>query len=249
MITIKDKSALNAMKRTGRLLASLFNSLGAYVNPQVTTEQIDLVIADYLKHHNLISCSKGYMGYKHVSCISVNDVVVHGVPHKDIKLVSGDLVKIDVCASFNGYCADMARCFFVDYAPGKALELVTVAQESLDEGINKAQIGARLSDISAQIQKTVEAHGFGVIREFAGHGIGEKMHEAPEILNYGKAGRGPLIKAGMAFAIEPMITMNDYRVYVESDGWTVKTCDKGLAAHVEDTVIITENGPEIITRL
>ncbi len=248
MINIKDKNAFIKMRKTGELLARMFSSLQNVIQQGITTEQIDGFIADYLNQHNLVSCTKGYMGYKHVSCISVNEVVVHGIPNNTY-VNSGDLVKVDVCASFNGYCADMARGFFIGDAQEDAVKLMNIAQKSLDAGINKAQIGNRLTDISFAIQQVVEGAGFGVVRDFAGHGIGKKMHEAPEILNYGSPGRGPVIRQGMAFAIEPMITMGDYHVVIERDGWTVKTRDKSLAAHVEDTVIITENGPEIITRL
>ncbi len=188
------------------------------------------------------------MGYAHVSCISVNEVVVHGIPSKCIILKSGDLVKVDVCASWSGYCADMARSYFIGTPDKKALQLVEVAKRALDKGIAQAKPGNRIGDISAAIQKEVEKHGFGVVRDFAGHGIGKQMHEDPEILNVGKAGAGPVIQVGMAFAIEPMITLGDYRVFVEKDNWTVKTRDNSLAAHVEDTVVVTLNGPKVITR-
>lgn len=187
------------------------------------------------------------MGYRHVSCISVNDVVVHGVPHADCILQLGDLVKIDVCASWNGYCADMARSFFVGQSSEQAQKLVDVAYQALKKGIDQARVGNRLSDISSAIQQEVEKHGFGVVRDFAGHGIGKNMHEAPEIVNYGKPGKGPVLKEGMTFAIEPMITAGKYNVYVANDGWTVKTVDRSLAAHVEDTIAITNAGPVILT--
>lgn len=249
MITIKSNYARERMGQAGRLLAELFIALEEWIEPGITTLMIDTYIDEYLKRNKLISSSKGYMGYKHASCISVNDEVVHGVPKEDMKITHGDLVKIDVCASYDGYCADMARSFFLGDAPEDVVEFMQVAQSALDKGIKKAQPGKRISDISAAIQMEVEMHGFGVVREFAGHGIGKKMHEEPEILNYGKPGVGPVIQPGMAFAIEPMITMGDFRVYVLKDGWTVKTVDKSLAAHVEDTVIVTEQGPDIITRL
>jgi methionyl aminopeptidase len=143
----------------------------------------------------------------------------------------------------------MARCFFIGEVLPAARHLAEVAQLALQKGIKKAIVGGFLSDISAQIQEEVEKHGYGIVREFAGHGIGKKMHEEPELLNYGKAGRGPRLRAGMALAIEPMITQGNYAVKILSDGWTVVTADKSLAAHVEDTVIITEAGPHVITRL
>lgn len=249
MIILKDATAIQKMKVAGKLLAEMFNDLEFVLKESISTLDVDTWIAQWLRKHDLTSKSQGYMGYRHVSCISVNDEVVHGIPRIDNKLVAGDLIKIDVCASWSGYSADMARCFFVDniFTPEAKL-LVDTAYSSLNKGIEQAIVGNRLSDISAAIQKEVEAAGFGVVRDFAGHGIGKKMHEDPEILNFGLPGNGPLIKAGMTFALEPMITMGDYSVHIAHDGWTAKTKDKSLAAHVEDTIVVTENGPEIITR-
>ncbi len=249
MITIKNVYAQERMAITGRLLAELFEILKDWIEPGMTTLQVDAYIDQYTQKNKMISCTKGYHGYKHASCISVNDVVVHGVPGDTTQLVPGDLIKIDVCASYEGYCADMARPFFLGTPSKEVAQFLEAAQEALDQGISCARAGERLGTLSAKIQQVVEERGYGVVREFAGHGIGKKMHEAPEILNYGKAGCGPVIKSGMAFAIEPMITMGNHRVYILDDGWTVKTVDKSLAAHVEDTVIVTDHGPKIITRL
>lgn len=248
MIIIKNKDTIRKMEETGQLLLQLFEIIDQQLVAGVNTLEIDTWIGKELQKRKLVSQAKGYKGYKHFSCISVNNVVVHGVPDAKTVLKSGDLVKVDICAAFNGYCADMARSFFVGTALPQAHKLVTVAQQSLDKGIEQARAGNRLSDISAAIQAEVERHGFGVVRDFAGHGIGKKMHEEPEILNYGKAGTGPILRVGMTFAIEPMITMGNYEVFVEDDGWTVKTADKSLAAHVEDTIVITENEPKILTR-
>jgi methionyl aminopeptidase len=249
MITIKDNQAIEKMATAGRLLAQMLENIKELLVPDISTLELDTWIASYLKQHNLVSSTKGFMGYKHSSCISVNDEVVHGVPEATKKIKQGDLVKIDVCASFNGYCADMARCFFVGAGSAEAQEFVAAAYSALDKGIEQAVVGRRLTDISAAIQAEVEHYNYGIVREFAGHGIGKKMHEDPEILNYGKPGCGPVLKAGMAFAIEPMITMGKHSIYIMRDGWTVKTVDKSLAAHVEDTVVITQQGPRIITRL
>lgn len=245
----KSLHAINSMKTAGSHLAEIFAVMPEQIVAGISTAFLDSWIANELKKRSMISQSMGYHGYRHVSCISVNDEVVHGVPSDSKILKTGDLVKVDVCASWGGYCADMARCFFVDGSNQEAQRLVDVAYASLDKGIEQALVGKRIGDISAAIQREVERHGFGVVRDFAGHGIGKKMHEDPEILNYGQPGRGPLIKAGMAFAIEPMITLGSYEVVVLKDGWTAKTVDNSLAAHVEDTVIVTENGPIITTRL
>ena len=248
MIHIKNNISIQKMAKTGSLLSEILATVDHLVRPGVSTAEIDAWIELQLKEKNLVSSCKGYMGYQHVSCISVNDEVVHGVPRSTTILQLGDLVKVDVCASLNGYCADMARSFFVGEPSEQAKKLVVVAQQALNKGIEKARAGNRLSDISYAIQQEVEKHGFGVVREFAGHGIGKNMHEDPEVLNYGKPGMGPLLREGMTLAIEPMITFGKYDVYVTEDEWTVKTVDKSLAAHVEDTVAITNGEPMILTR-
>ncbi len=249
MIPIKNKAAFAKMEMAGKLLAETMQIALQQIQPGVSTLDIDAVITKTLVHKGLKSSTIGYMGYRHASCISVNAEVVHGVPSAKKNLKNGDVVKIDLCASWNGYCADMARTVFVGIVPESAHRLVEVAQSALDKGIAKACPGNRLGDISFSIQQEVEKHGFGVVRDFAGHGIGKKLHEEPELLNYGRAGQGPVLRVGMALAIEPMITEGDYEVYVAQDGWTVLTKDKSLAAHVEDTVLITENGPKVVTRL
>jgi len=249
MITLKNKASIAKMEEAGQLLVEIFDALPIIMKPGMSTLDIDSWIAVELKKRNLTSKTKGYGSYQHVSCIAVNDEVVHGVPvaHKIIKL--GDLVKVDICASFKGYCADMARSFIIGKASNAAIQkLIDVTQSALDKGIEKARAGNRLSDISAAIQQEIELHGFGVVRDFAGHGIGKSMHEEPEVLNFGKPGKGPILRAGMAFALEPMATMGSYEVYITDDGWTVKTVDKSLAVHVEDTVVVTDGEPRILTR-
>jgi methionyl aminopeptidase len=248
MISIKNKSAIQKMVEAGKRLSSIFSKLPTVLDVGRSTLEVDHWIARMLVEKGLTSRMKGYQGYQYVSCISINDVVVHGIPHQETRLKEGDLVKIDVCASWQGYCADMARPFFVGTSSSSALKLVSVAQSALDKGIECASVGNRLTDISAAIQTEVERYGFGVVRDFAGHGIGKRMHEDPEILNYGAAGKGPILQQGMAFALEPMITVGKYDVFVDHDNWTVKTVDGSLACHVEDTIIVTHDGPVIITR-
>jgi methionyl aminopeptidase len=248
MITIKNKISLQKMATAGKFLSQIFDEMKEVIKPGISTLELDIWIEEKLKLQGLISQAKGYMGYKHSSCISINDEVVHGVPCKDKFLKDSDLVKVDICVSWKGYCADMARCFFVGDSSDEAKKLVEVAERALSKGISKAVSGARLTDISAAIQEEVEKFGFGIVRDFAGHGIGKKMHEAPEILNFGKPGHGPILRPGMTFAIEPMITLGDYKVFITDDGWTVKTRDKSLAAHVEDTIEVTDGQPKILTR-
>jgi methionyl aminopeptidase len=249
MIVIKDHIAIDCMRRGGALLSEIFDTV---ITPRmkqgVTSLQVDNAVAHALVEAKMKSESLGYMGYKYATCISCNDEVVHGVPSEKKVFKSGDLVKVDVCASWNGYCVDMARSYFIGTPSKELLRLVDVARGALDIGIAKACVGTRLSDISAAIQREVEKHGYGVVRDFAGHGIGKRMHEEPEVPNFGKAGKGPVLQAGMTLAIEPMITERGYHVYIAPDGWTVKTRDRSLAAHVEDTVLITQDEPEVLTR-
>ncbi len=248
MITIKNKMALRKMAQAGSLLADLFQELKLHVQSGVSTGTIDAFIADGLTKRSLVSRTKGYKGYAHVSCISINDEVVHGVPRFDRFLQEGDLVSIDVCASHNGYCADMARTVCVGAVFDQARKLCLAVQQTLDKGIATARAGNHLSDISAAMQQEAERQGFAVVRDFAGHGIGKYMHEDPEILNYGVPGTGPVLQAGMTLALEPMITAGSYKVFIDRDGWTVRTADGSLAAHEEDTVAVTDGEPQVLTR-
>jgi methionyl aminopeptidase len=248
MITIKNKASLRKMAEAGRLLAEICRDVEARLCSGMSTSALDAWIDQEMTKKGLKSKTKGFKGYRHASCISVNDEVVHGVPSESKILKDGDVVKVDICASWEGYCADMARTFFIGTVPEEVRTFAAVAQAALDKGIAQAREGNRLSDISAAIQAEVERHGYGVVRDFAGHGIGKQLHEDPEVLNYGAPGKGPVLRAGMTLAIEPMITMGKYDVYITTDGWTVKTKDNSLAAHVEDTVAITQGDPKILTR-
>src|SRR3989338_5627123 len=224
MIVIKNKSALAKMEMAGKLLAEIFVELKNIIKIGIATIEIDAFIAGRLQKVGLVSAMRGYMGYKYVTCVSVNDVVVHGLPSTQVILKDGDMVKVDIAASWKGYCADMARVFFVGtMITSEAYKLAQVAKDALNCGIKKAYVGNTLGDISHAVQVEVERHGFGVVRDFAGHGIGKHMHEDPEILNYGKPGTGVRLCVGMTFAIEPMITQKSYKVMIEKDGWTVKT--------------------------
>lgn len=248
MIPILNDTSLFKMKISGELLAGIFDVLGQVVEPEVSTGHLDSLIERELGLRQMVSGSKGYMGFKYSSCISLNDEVVHGIPSATRLVSAGDIVKIDICAAYQGFYADMTRTFLVEPVSQQVKDFVAVAYRSLDLGIEKICAGNHLSDISAAIQCEVERHGYGVVRDFAGHGIGKAMHEDPEILNYGVPGKGPRLCKGMGLALEPMITMKGPAVFVTRDRWTVKTVDGSLAAHVEDTVIITDNGPVVITR-
>lgn len=248
MIIIKNKDSIRKMSQAGKLLVEIFEEIKPMIAPGISTLELNNTIERLIKEKGMVSRTKGYMGYRHGSCISLNDEVVHGVPSEHKKLQEGDLVKVDVCASWKDYCADMARSFVVGKTSEEVQRFISNAQRALNKGIEQARPGNRLGDISAAIQAEIEREGFGVVRDFAGHGIGKRMHEEPELLNYGNAGQGPVLRPGMTFAIEPMTTMGNYEVFVTDDGWTVKTIDKSLAAHVEDTVLVTENGPKVLTR-
>ncbi|MGA9530991.1 MAG: type I methionyl aminopeptidase [Candidatus Babeliales bacterium] len=248
MIIIKNKQALLKMREAGKRLAALFQEIASrMIVAGMRAWDLEVWIAQRLSQLELQSKTKGYKGYKYVSCISVNDEVVHGLPTQEKVFKNGDVITVDICASWKGYCADMARSFVIGTNElGK--KLIDVALHSLEAGLCEVRPGNHLSDISAAIQGCVEGQGFGVVRSFAGHGVGKYMHEDPEILNYGKPHRGPRLRQGMTLAIEPMITAGHYDVHIMEDGWTVKTVDGSLAAHVEDTVAVTEDGYEVLTR-
>jgi len=246
---VKSKDAILKMRTAGKLLAGIFEKMKTIVVAGMTTADIDLWIDQELKKAEMISQSKGYKGYKHVSCISLNDVIVHGIPSKNIIIKDGDMVGVDVCAAWQGYCADMARIFVIGTISKDAQALLDCTQAALNNGIKKAVVGNRLFDISHAIQKTIENCKFGIVREFAGHGIGKNMHENPDVPNFGDAETGMRLKAGMTFAIEPMVTWGSEAISIDQDGWTARTKDGSLAAHIEDTILITEAGPEILTRL
>ncbi len=248
-IIIKNKSSIDKMRIAGKALAQLMQEVASMVIPGASSHDIDAFMERRMHELELVPACKGYAGYRHATLISLNDVVVHGIPSKEIILKSGDFVKIDVVGSYKGYCADMARYFFVGEASPVARRLASVAQLALDAAIAKVAPGVRLSDISSTIQEIVEKEGFGIVRDFAGHGIGKAIHEPPQVLNYGKPGHGPVLQEGMTLAIEPMITEKSYKVRIMSDGWTARTIDGGLAAHVEDTIVVTKDGAEVLTRL
>jgi len=249
MIVIKNKIAIDKMRVAGHKLARIMEEMKEHVKQGVSTAQLDEIIEKKMRTVGLKPVCKGYGGYCYATCISLNDVIVHGIPSKEIVLKSGDFVKIDVVGSYNGYCADMGRYFFVGEIDPIVKKLAKAAQDALDAAIDIAKPGCHLSDLSAAIQAVVEQAGFNVVRDFAGHGIGKNLHEDPEIPNYGVAGQGPVLREGMTLAIEPMITQGDWAVKVLQDGWTAKTKDGKLSAHVEDTILITKDGAEALTRI
>ena len=247
MIIIKSKQELELMREAGKVTALILRELEQFMKPGVATIEIDRFVEKTVKEHGMIAAEKGYCGYPASICVSINDEVVHGIPSEDRILQDGDIVSVDLVVEHKGYMADAARTFGVGNISPQAARLIETAERAFFEGIKYAKEGCRLSDISHAIQSVVEGEGFGVIRDFVGHGIGRDMHEDPQIPNYGKAGKGPRLQRGMTLAIEPMICEGDYEIDVLLDDWTAVTVDGGLAAHYENTVVITDGEPELLT--
>lgn len=247
MIIIKSKQEIELMREAGRVTAKILADLKDIIKPGIATIEIDRFVEKSVKANNMTAAEKGYCGYPASVCVSVNEEVVHGIPSKKRILKEGDIVSVDLVVENKGYMADAARTYPVGKISDEAALLIETAEKAFFNGIAFAKEGFRLSDISSAIQKTVEGEGFGVIRDFVGHGIGSDMHEEPQIPNYGRAGRGPRLQRGMTLAIEPMITQGSYEIDVLADDWTAVTIDGKLAAHYENTVVITDGEPELLT--
>ena len=247
MNIIKSKQEIELMREAGRVTAKILADLKDIIKPGIATIEIDRFVEKSVKANNMTAAEKGYCGYPASVCVSVNEEVVHGIPSKKRILRDGDIVSVDLVVENKGYMADAARTYPVGKISDEAARLIETVEKAFFNGIAFAKEGFRLSDISSAIQKTVEGEGFGVIRDFVGHGIGSKMHEEPQIPNYGKPGRGPRLQQGMTLAIEPMITQGSYEIDVLADDWTAVTIDGKLAAHYENTVVITDGEPELLT--
>ena len=247
MIVLKTTRELSLMKEACVIAAGALKAAGAAVEPGVTTEEINRIAHNFITKSGAIPTFKGYSGYPAATCISINDEVIHGIPSKKRIIKAGDIVSIDVGATFNGYVGDNAATFAAGDISPEAQRLCDTTRESLYEGIKAAVAGGRIGDIGSTIQRYCEERGFSVVREFTGHGVGKQMHEDPSVPNFGTPGRGVRLLPGMTLAIEPMINMGGYEVRQLSDGWTIKTKDGGLSAHFEHTVAITADGPKILT--
>jgi len=246
VIIIKSDMELTYMKNAGRVVAETLAMIEKVIRPGVTTAEIDKLAETFIRSHGAIPSFKGYGGFPASICASVNDVVIHGIPSNRI-LKDGDIISIDCGAILNGYHGDAARTFAVGSISNEAQKLIEVTRDSFFKAVEKAVVGNRLTDISAAVQRHAEDFGYSVVRDFVGHGIGKSMHEDPQVPNYGVAGKGPKLVHGMVLAIEPMINIGTYKVKIKPDGWTVVTSDGCLSAHYENTVAITNNGPEILT--
>ncbi|MCG8501916.1 MAG: type I methionyl aminopeptidase [Firmicutes bacterium] len=246
MITIKSTQELEYMRQAGRIVFESHELLKKTIRPGITTKELDSIIEQYILSQGATPSFKGYNGFPASICASVNNEVVHGIPSLN-KLKDGDIISIDIGAIYKGYHGDAARTHPVGKISEDAARLISVTEESFFEGMKYAVEGNRLSDISAAIQTYVENHGYSVVRDLVGHGIGRNMHEEPQIPNYGKPHRGPRLRAGMTLAIEPMINAGKYHVEILPDQWTVVTADGSLSAHYEHTIAITQGEPELLT--
>ena len=246
MIIRKSDAEIETMARAGRVVADTLALLGEAVRPGMTTQDLDEAAEEYIRSQGGVPTFKGYRGFPASICTSPNSMVVHGIPGS-YRIDEGDLLSVDVGVTLDGYVADSAYTFGVGEVPEGSQRLLEAGQAALEAGIEQARAGNRIGDISAAIQRTTEDAGFAVVRELVGHGVGRSMHEEPQIPNFGEPGRGPILQPGMTLAIEPMITIGSPVTKTLSDKWTVVTADGSLSAHFEHTVVITTNGPRILT--
>ena len=247
MIIVKSPREIELMREAGKLVAKVFETVEPLIRPGISTYEINAIAEKVIYEGGGTCPCKGYYDYPAGTCVSVNDTLIHGIPSKKIILKEGDIVSLDVVANLHGYCADATRTFGVGILKDNVKRLMQVCKDAFYEGIKEAKPHHRVGDISAAIQHYVESNGYNVSRDFTGHGIGKSMHEDPSVPNYGIKGTGPLLQVGMALAIEPMILEGKKETRVLGDGWTVKSRDGKLTCHYENTIVITEDGNEIIT--
>ncbi|NCB62345.1 MAG: type I methionyl aminopeptidase [Clostridia bacterium] len=246
MISLKSEREIELMRAAGALTAQARALAGSMVKPGVTTLEIDHAVRDFIRAHGAEPSFLNYSGYPGSACISVNEVVIHGIPDKRV-LKEGDIVSVDVGAYLNGFHGDCAATFPCGNVSQGAMKLIETTRQSFFEGLKMARSGNRVSDISHAVQQYAETNGCSVVRDFVGHGVGHALHEAPEVPNFGPAGHGPRLAPGMVIAVEPMVNAGHWEVRVLKDGWTTVTADGSLAAHYENTILITDGEPELLT--
>ncbi|MEG0857230.1 MAG: type I methionyl aminopeptidase [Terrisporobacter sp.] len=248
MIILKSKSEIDIMREAGKIVADTHEVIRKAIIPGITTRELDKIAEENIKKYNAIPSFKGYGGFPGSICASINNKVVHGIPGDEI-VKEGDIISIDIGAYYKGYHGDSAKTHGVGLISEENRKLIEVAKESFYEGLKFAEVGNRLSDISHTIQAHTEKNGFSIVRSLVGHGIGKDLHESPNIPNYGKLNKGPILQPGMVLAIEPMINQGSHHVYCLGDNWTIVTGDGKNSAHYEHTIAITEDGPLILTSL
>ncbi len=246
MINLKSSNEIELIRTSAKIVAECLDLVESRIRPGISTKEIDKDVADYIYSKGAVPAFKGFHGYPANTCISIDEQVVHGIPGSRL-LNEGEIVSVDIGVRLDGYFGDAARSFAVGEISNEKQRLMDVTRESLYKGIEVAEEGNRLYDISHAIQKHVEKAGFSVVRDLVGHGIGKEMHEAPQIPNYGQPNRGPRLKEGMVFAIEPMVNMGSFEVYTEDDDWTVVTSDGKPSAHFEHDIVITKNSADILS--
>lgn len=246
MIYLRTPEEIHKMHQAGKLLASIHREIAHRIRPGISTWQIDQWVENYMTKHGAKPEQKGYMGYPYATCASINDEVCHAFPRKS-PLQAGDIVTIDMVVNLNGWLADSAWTYAVGKVTDAVKQLLITTKESLYRGIAQAQVGKRIGDISHAIQSYAEEKGFSVVRQFSGHGIGQSIHEDPDVPHYGEPGHGPRLREGMVITIEPMLNLGRDAVYVQQDGWTAKTADGSWSAQYEHTLAITAQGPLILT--
>lgn len=247
MIKLKSEKDLESMRIACKITGDTLKFIQTLIKPGISTKQLDSLAYEFIKSKGATPSFKNYGGFPGTLCTSINSVVVHGIPSESQILKEGDIISVDVGAKYNGFHGDAARTFPVGKIDSKVARLIKITEKSFYEGINGLKAGAFVGDISSRIQKFVEKNGYSIVRELVGHGIGKDLHEEPMVPNFGRAGSGSRLNAGATIAIEPMVNMGERNVVFESDGWTCRTRDNLPSAHYENTVLITENGVEILT--
>lgn len=246
MTILKSASEVETMNRANRLVHAVLSAVRGVAKPGVSTAELDDVAERMILEGGGQPAFKGYRGFPATLCVSLNDVIVHGIPDRSVRLSNGDLVSVDCGVLLDGYYGDAAVTFPVGEVSAEAQRLLDVTLDCLEDAVAQVRPGNRLGDVSAAVQRRAEAAGFGVVREFVGHGIGRSLHEEPQVPNYGTAGHGPILKEGLVIAIEPMVTCGNWRVRIDPDGWTARTEDGKLAAHFEYSVAVTRDGHRVL---